>query len=233
MQLSSGKGTTTLLLVVLVAALLFAVFYYIILPKKEEAEILANSVNNLQTEITTLQSNIDDAKVTTTSMSDDFMLRKKVPATRAIDELILNIEEIEYLTESRILSIDFNNYDSLVSESGLAPKKEEEETSDSATEEENDSESTDKEEGTEADEVPTSSIDIESLPPSLKMVTFNIDVESPNNEKLQTFIKEVEKLDRIMHIDSISYSLPGEELEFEGTSEIISASIQVTTFFYE
>lgn len=216
MKLSSGKSTTTLLLVVLVAALLFAVYYYVVLPKQQEADSLSRSVNSLQTEITTLQEQIDEAQLTT-NLSDEFMLRKKVPATRAIDELLLNIEEIEYLTGSRINSINFNNYDSLVSESELAPTPEE-------------NEQTNEEDTTE--ETPVSNIAIDSLPPSLKMITVEIELESPNYARLQTFIKELERLDRTMHVDTIEYELPGEELEF-GESEVIEATIQVTTFFYE
>lgn len=223
MKLSSGKSSSVLLLVALVAVLLFAVYYYVILPKQEEADRLASSVNSLESEISSLQDQISEAdKVESTS--NEFILRKKVPETRAINELLLNIEEIEYITNSRILGINFNNYDSLVSESDLAPKEEE-----TTTEETNEENSTEN----EKEEVPTSTISIASLPTSLKMVTFELEVESPNNARLQKFIKEIESLDRIMHIDTISYSLPGEELEFEGTSEIVEATIQVTTFYFE
>lgn len=221
MKLSSGKSSSVLLIVVLVAALLFAVYYYVILPKQDEAKSLSRSVNNLQTEIVSLQDQLAETDQVGT-VSNEFMLRKKVPATRGIDDLLLNIEEIEYITNSRVLSIDFNNYDSLVSESNLAPTEEE---ADEETSTENGQEAED-------DVAPTSSISIGSLPTSLKMITFEIDVESPNNARLQTFIKEFESLDRIMHIDSIRYSLPGEELEFDA-SEVVEASIQVTTFYFE
>ena len=75
---------------------------------------------------------------------------------------------------------------------------------------------------------------MESLPPSLKLITFNVDVTSPDEEHLIKFIKEMEQIERVMHVDAIDFSLPGEEDAFaEDKTEAVSASVQVTTFYYE
>ena len=74
----------------------------------------------------------------------------------------------------------------------------------------------------------------EQLPAELKMLTLSIAVEAPDYDALLTFIREVEGLERVVRVDMISYSLIGEEAEFsEEVSKIVSASIQVTTFYYE
>lgn len=74
----------------------------------------------------------------------------------------------------------------------------------------------------------------EALPANLKLITFQLDIESPDDEQLQQFIKEIEALERVMHIDTIEYSLPGEEdTLMNDTSTSVSASIQVTTFYFE
>ena len=66
------------------------------------------------------------------------------------------------------------------------------------------------------------------------MLTFVIGLASPDFEHLVDFVKEIEKLERIMHIDIIEFSLPGEEDEFaEEPQKSIKATIQVTTFYYE
>ena len=82
--------------------------------------------------------------------------------------------------------------------------------------------------------MPVSTIAVESLPPSLKLITFNIDITSPNEESLINFIREIEQIERIMHVDTIDFALPGEENEFtEDKSEVVSGSVQITTFYYE
>lgn len=242
MKLSSSKNSGPILIVVLVAVLLFAVYYYVVLPKQDEADMMESSVGSLNSEISTLNEQITSIQEEQSrESSNEFTLCKKVPDNREIDELLLNIEEIEYVSGSRIQSISFNNYDSLVSESGLTdpnavPTDEENVEGQTETSEETATDTTTETTETE-EQVPTtpvSTIAVESLPVNLKLVTFEVTVESPNYEKLQQFIKEIERLERVMHIDTISYALPGEENTFaEDASDIVSATIQVITFYYE
>lgn len=231
MKLSSSKNSAVILLSVLVVVLLFAIYYYVVLPKKNEVESLETSVGSIKSEISTLKSEIAQIEEEQEKGSSKlYSLRKKVPEDRDIDQLILNIEEIEYVTGSRILSIEFNNYDQSVADSNISP------TNDENTSE-NTSEQTTNEEGTETEgqteEQPISSIANLQLPPALKLVTFSIELEAPSHKKLREFIGEVEKLERVMHVDTIEYEVPGEEQEFEeNPKESVEATIQITTFFY-
>lgn len=93
---------------------------------------------------------------------------------------------------------------------------------------------TDNTETAETQEMPVSTIDVASLPPNLKMITFNVEVEAPNDKALLKFIKEVEKLERVMNVEDISFELHGEENLFEeDASLVVSTTVQVTTFYYE
>lgn len=227
-SVSSSKNTTILLVIALSMALLFAVYYYVVKPKQDDAESVSREVTTLKAEISSLEENLVTFREQQSQTNiNEFALRKKVPATRAIDTLILSMEEIEYVTGSRILSIDFNNYDEQVSASGLEDPNATTETKEQETTEE-----TQNNEQSEA--LPVSTIAVENLPPSLKLITFNINVMSPNNENLQQFIKEVEKIERVMHIDTIDFSLPVEENIFlEDATDVVFADVQVTTFYYE
>ncbi|WP_332649376.1 potassium transporter [Lysinibacillus sp. 54212] len=232
---SNSKSSPVLLLTALIFALLFAVYYYVVLPKQDEVESMESSVNNLKMEMAALEESIAAVKEQrSNNETNEFDLRKKVPETRAIDELLLNIEEIEFVTGSRILKVEFNNYDSLVSDSGLqdphVPSAEETEGQDATqTDTEANAETTPEE-----DTTPVSTIAADSLPGSLKLVTFNMEVASPNYKKLQQFIKEIENIERVMHIDTIQYELSGEENKFaEDKSDTVVATVQVTTFYYE
>ena len=241
MKRLSSKNSGTLLIVSLVLVLLFAIYYYVLLPKQHEADMMASSVNSLRSEISTLNEQIASIQEEQShESSNEFALRKKVPANREIDELLLNIEEIEYVSGSRIQSISFNNYDSLVSASGLTDPNAVTETEENAEgqTETSEEQATDTDTRSETEEqvtaTPVSTIAVESLPVNLKLVTFEVEVESPNYGKLQQFVKEIEEIERVMHIDTIEYALPGEENAYaEDASDIVSATIQVTTFYYE
>ena len=224
-RVSSSKNSTVLV-IILIAVVLFAVYYYVVKPKKDEVVTMENTVVNLQSEITDLEANIVSTKVKLEDKtSNDFALRKKVPQSRNMMELLQSIEEVEFISESRILSISFNNYDTLVAESELQDPNEPDSSED---------EGSASEQQTETENMPVSTIAKESLPAELKMVTFSMEIESPNKSKLEQFIKEIEALERVMHVDNIEFSLPGEENEIaEDSSEVVSATIQVTTFYYD
>ena len=234
MKLSSNKNTSILLLVLLITALLFAVYYYIVLPKKEDVASLENSVDALQSEITTLQAEAAaNEEQAAAEVPDSLAIRQKLPQSREIDQLLLNLEEIEFVSETSITAIDFNSYDALVSESAIAPTPEEDSVEET-TEIETAEELTEEElAGEETGETPVSEMAAEALPQELKLITFNIEVEAAEYENLLSFIKEMENLQRIMHVDAISYSLPGEEAELTEEDEILNASIQITTFYHE
>ena len=231
-SISSSKNGTLLIVIALAMALLFAIYYYVVKPKQDDAQAIRSEVNYLKAEILSLEQTLVDAQSQQSSTNvNEFTLRKKVPENRAIDSLILSIEEIEFVTGSRIQSVEFNNYDILVSDSGYLDP-----TTSAETEMEEGAEPTAPatEDGVESTELPVSTIAVETLPPSLKLVTFNVNVASPNDVRLQQFIKEIEKLERVMHIDTIDFSLPGEEDAFaEDATDVVTASIQITTFYYE
>lgn len=238
-SISSSKNGTLLIVIALAMALLFAMYYYVVKPKQDEEQMIRSEINSLHAEIAAIEETIatNQSQQSQTNVNE-FALRKKVPDNREIDELILSIEEMQYVTDSRIQSIDFNNYDALVSSSGLQDPLSTPETEEGAEEgavSDLTQSAFDQTEDTEATEqLPVSTIAVETLPPSLKLVTFNINVAAQNDVNLLQFIEEIEKKERVMRIDIIDFALPGEEDKFtEEASEIVTADIQITTFYYE
>lgn len=227
--------SSVILVVVIILLLLFALYYYLILPKKQEEERLQQSVNQVQEEVTALQENI---KVLVDEQQyreeNTYAMRRKLPFERMMQQLLLAIEEIEYVADTKVLAINFNNYDSLVNASTLQdPTIEEAPTEMSGTEEA--PESVEQEKQADVTEnIPVSTVAREVLPAELKMITFNLNVEAPKRQNIEAFVKELEGLERVMRIDSINYTLMGEmEALEEQLYDLTTATIQVTTFFYE
>ena len=130
-DLMSNKKTATLVIAAFVALILGAIYYLFIYPLNEEKNTKESTVMTVQSEIAVLEEQlVAPVVVEEESEEQAFDLKKKVPPTRALDELIRSIEEVEQVTESIVESIDFNNYDGLVAESVLAPT----ETEDGETE---------------------------------------------------------------------------------------------------
>lgn len=231
--MTSSKNSAVLLITALVAAILFAVYYYVLTPKLDEVEAKEINVSALHEEMANLQQQLDQAAQSQQmSVSNELLLRKKVPPMRAIEKVLADIEEIEEITGTRIESISFNNYDSLVSDSTIqdvnAPKEEVEQPPAETTEE------TPTEEQATTEELPVSTITKETLPPALKLVTFEIQILALDKKSLHNYLEEIEKLERVMKIDTVSIQLPGEEdvLQEDGDSTV-KATVQITTFYYD
>lgn len=238
--MTSSKNSTILILTAFIAAILFALYYYIITPKLEEVDAKESSISSLQQEMSTIQKQIAliEEKGNSASASN-LSLRKKVPQTRAIEEVIRNIEEIEAVTGTRVEAMDFNNYDSLVMDSTMTDpnsinSEEQADLKQSANEAEEQAVDKNDETPEVKEKIPTATFSKDSLPKELKLVTFSIDVVALDNEAMVEFIKEVEKIDRVMKIDAIDFTLTGEEEKFqEDADTTLKSTIQVTTFYYE
>lgn len=238
--MTSSKNSTILILTALIAAILFALYYYIVTPKLEEVDAKESSNIALQQEVSTIQEQIAlIEKNGKSNRTSSLTLRKKVPQTRAIDEVIRNIEEIEVVTGTRVEAMDFNNYDSLVMESAITDpnstnSEEQADTQQSATEADEQAVAKNDETPEVKDKIPTATLNKDSLPKELKLVTFDIEVVALDNKAMVEFIKEIEKIDRVMKIDAIDFTLTGEETKFqEDADTTLKATIQVTTFYYE
>ncbi|SDM80143.1 hypothetical protein SAMN05518871_102270 [Psychrobacillus sp. OK028] len=219
-DLVSNKRTGYLLIIALVIVLLGAIYYFLIYPLNEEKTSKETTISIVENEIALLDAeSVAPVEVEEKSV----LLERKVPIARELDTLLQSIEEVELVSEAKIESIEFNNYDEIVADSSLVTSEEQAST-----------ESEDVVEGEQPTETPVSPVAGTPLPPQLKLITFNISVLTKDYDHINTFIKELESIERIKRIDQVEFSMPGEEQGYDDeTEEAISAIIQVTTFYYD
>ncbi|MCZ8542135.1 hypothetical protein [Psychrobacillus psychrodurans] len=226
-ELVRDKKTAYILISALVVVLLGAVYYFVLHPLKNEKESKEVSIEVLQGEVAALKEEYSSSQLQDDSSENAFYLKTQVPLTRELNELIRSIEEVELLSESKILSVEFNNYDGTIEDAQLLP-----ETSEENTETETQSEGVLTDELSE--EPPVSPVAEASLPEKLKLITFNISILTKNYDSLVLFVEEIEHLKRIYRVDQITLSAPGEEqLLDEEVVNDIAAKIQLTTFYHD
>ena len=237
-SITSNKNSTLLLLTALLAAILFACYYYVLTPKLDEVELKEGSINSLNQQITSLQQQLTIQDETQqTSISNVLTLRNKVPQAKEINKILLKIAEIEAVTGTLVDSIRFSNYDTPVVNSTVsdpnAPVLDSEGTQDSALLDEQgtiDQAATDS----TLNNPIVSTISKDSLPAQFKLLTFSFDIVAINQQDLLTFIQEIEQIERVMKIDTVNLTSPGEEEQLQEDADLTyKASIQITTFYYE
>lgn len=237
-SVTSSRNSTILLLTALLAAILFAVYYYVLTPKLDEVEVKESTISSLNQQITSLQEQLTVLdEMQQTSISNKLALRNKVPQSKEINKILLKIAEIEAVTGTLVDSIRFSNYDTTVVNSTIqdpsAPVVDSEGTQETA--ELDELTTTDQSASDTASDTPAvSTIAKDSLPAQLKLVTFSFEIVAINQQDLLTFIQEIEQIERVMKIDTVSLTSPGEEEQLQEDAEsTYKASIQITTFYYE
>jgi len=157
-------------------------------------------------------------------MQETLEMQKKVPSVRAVEQVLRDMVEIEEVTGTRMESLTFNNYDEPVANANVDQTNTVAEAEAKVNEE--------NQENTETP--PVSTIAQENIPPELKLVTFTFDIGALTFDAMVTFLKEVEKLERVMKIDTINMTIPGEQEKLDKEADnTIKATVQITTFYYE
>jgi len=224
-NLLNSKKSGLLLLVLLIASLLFALYYYVILPKKDEVRAKEASIQSLQTEIKSLEQSLTSFdEQLEVPMQDTLEMQKKVPSVRAVEQVLRDMVEIEEVTGTRMESLTFNNYDEPVADANVDQTNTVAEAEAKVNEENQEN----------AETPPVSTIAQENIPPELKLVTFTFDIGALTFDSMVTFLKEVEKLERVMKMDTIHMTIPGEQEKLDKEADnTIKATVQITTFYYE
>ena len=256
------KRKIVLFIGIILFLLLGLLYFYLIMPLKDDANAAEQNVKQLETEVKTLENRVNQNE--TDQPENTAKLEKKMPLSRQLDELILSLQEIEMVSGSQIASINFNNYDGGLTEAdGTNENNESTDGTDEATADDtnNNKEATDgTDEATtnetdenQSDEQATedkNSEDNESdtndeseqatdetvtnLPTNVKLITIHLSVTSPDFEHFQLFLQELEKLERITRVDTLTFTKPAErELLYEKDgSQAVTADVQITTFYY-
>lgn len=223
MKLRLSKIDKIILLVGILLLVLLIVFAQFIklTPLKSDVNMREQSLKTEQKllEVVT-QNKVDDtAKV----VEDTRELQKKVPVKPLLEQFILDLEKAENVSNSVISSMSFSKD----AEVTIV-------TTETTTENTTTDQST-----TTAQEAPTTqetpaSTDQATAPPAsngLKKLSVSLSVESPTYEALEKFIKTLESLERIVVVESISYSGGKEITTLEQEKEPLAYSLTISAYY--
>lgn len=218
-----------ILLAIILFLLLALLYFYWVRPVKEEVATTLQQVEQLETTIEQLEEGLEYPGETADFDSEVYQLTKKLPLNRQLDEFLLSLQEIEIISRSHIEYIFFNNYEGALSEEDQM----EQEESSGENEELLDEDMGESGEVEGHEEPPVSEV-VRQLPENVRLITLQLDVVSPNFEQSQIFLQELEKLERLVRVDSLSFDKPGERelLEAEEEEIPIYMSVTITTFYF-
>ncbi|MGM0835945.1 MAG: pilus assembly protein PilO [Bacillota bacterium] len=147
-----------------------------------------------------------------TGLGNTMELQRKIPVTSYVEQLILELEKAEVVSNSRIMNMTFGDADF----SATTTLDEYVEVNSTTT-----TDSTEEQQTEQA-----------YLPEGLKKVTVNLSVESENYEDLTTFLEELEGLTRITQIESVAFTGLPELTSIAQELTSLTYSVQLSAFYH-
>ncbi|MGM0841870.1 MAG: hypothetical protein ACQEWE_14130 [Bacillota bacterium] len=187
-------------------------FYY--LPVKNQKESLQNEIKTEEKLIEALDSKISSIKQA--SFENSSSLQQKVPVKPLTQQLLIDLEKAEIVSDSFITSIEFTE--------GAVDLPATESMGAGGDDSGADGEGT--EEGTEVNPAP-----VVVLPQGLQKLTATISVEAKSYFEIEEFINKLEELHRIVEVEQISFSGPAELLQYQDELENIQLNLVVSAFY--
>ncbi|QIZ10074.1 pilus assembly protein PilO [Priestia megaterium] len=223
MKLRFSKKQSLIIGIVTLLIVLFLVYaqFFKLSPLKSD---LANKQQSLESEQKLLeivsQKKAEDTKKTT---EDTRELQKKLPVKPLQEQLILDLEKAENLSKSKINSMGFSKDADVNTTADQATA--ENANGQRATTNQTDTNQATANQDTAAQQTASAQI------AGLKKLTVSLSVESPTYEDLEKFIDTLESLNRIVVVESISYSGGQEITSLDQEDEPLSYSLTISAFY--
>ncbi|MCR8850127.1 pilus assembly protein PilO [Rossellomorea sp. SC111] len=202
-------GTSTLV----VLFLTFGGIWYFYLPVKNQKENLQSEIQTERQLIKALDSKIGSIKQD--SFENSSSLQQKVPVKPLTQQLLIDLQKAEIVSDSFITSIEFTEGAVALPVTG--------ETTGTSIEEPVE---TNAGEPTNSSEPP-----VNALPQGLQKLTATMSVEAKSYFEIEEFIKKLEELHRIVEVEQISFSGPPEIQQYQDEVENIQLNIVVSAFY--
>ncbi|PDM41493.1 pilus assembly protein PilO [Parageobacillus yumthangensis] len=183
-----------LMLTVLGAAII-GLYFYLLYPRYQQIEELNNTVASEKKILAATRAEI--AKQKSGLPESVVELQKKIPVKPLTEQLLLDLEKAEVVSDSTISSMAFNE-----EENETAEPQEKTKQSSSAP------------------------------PDGLKKVTVQLTVQSPSYYQLERFLQTLENLNRIVSVESLSFTGNPELTSVATEVNPLTYSVTVSAFYY-
>ncbi|UYZ20929.1 hypothetical protein [Mesobacillus jeotgali] len=216
------KHYIILLAAAVVSIFVYLIAFYLYLKPLNTSLALKESQLKMEQELnTTLEARL--ATVNETDFSSTAELQKRLPVDPMVEQLVLDIEKAEVISNSFVSSIEFN------AEQQAGVPMEQETTAEEQVEQQN-NDSDDQAEKS-ISEVPVSNSQT-MVPDGLLKTSVQINVKAENYFSLEKFIETLESLRRIVVVESISFSGPQESFAVSDEEVPIEMSLSINSFYF-
>jgi type IV pilus assembly protein PilO len=230
LQLSKRQVLLLLGIFISIGIIYFALYSYILKPMHNRIEQLQQTLSTEQQLLKATKARI--AQQETEIPESVVELQKRVPVKPMVEQLLLDLERAEVVSDSFISSISFNEG----SEVPAHPSVPESDTEAAAEQPQSSSEAEQLNTGsqsasTQGNEQQPNQPSI-TLPNGLKSISATLTVQSPTYYHLERFLETLEGLKRIVSVQSLSFTGNPEVTSVATEVQPLTYSLTVAAFYY-
>jgi type IV pilus assembly protein PilO len=229
LQLSKRQVLLLLGIFISIGMIYFLLYSYILKPMHNRIEQLQQTLSTEQQLLEATKKRIAQQETEITESVVE--LQKRVPVKPMVEQLLLDFERAEVVSDSFISSISFSEGSEVPTQPSTSESDTEAATEQpqklSGTEPANDSNS--QSTRTEGNEQQSNQ---PALPNGLKSISATLTVQSPTYYHLERFLETLEGLERIVSIQSLSFAGNPELTSVATEIQPLTYSLTVMAFYY-
>ncbi|WP_246940856.1 LysM peptidoglycan-binding domain-containing protein [Bacillus pinisoli] len=226
------KQIKVLMFAVIVIALIYTGIYLLFSSKWDsEQAVLSSSLQVEEQQVQQLQKKIEAVEEQT--LSSTILLQEKLPVDPLVEQLILDLEKAETISDSFISSMSFSDGTFSVEntleqyQQFLEKDQARSERSESLTE---DKEESQEESTTEQSEQTKEETALTTL--GLEQVEVTLNVESPTFFEMKEFLKQIELLPRIVRVKALTFAGIPELTSEDQTINTLKYTVVISTYYF-
>ncbi|MBU5265694.1 hypothetical protein [Virgibacillus proomii] len=233
-DLFQEKKSLFIVIVGLLFVLLLVLYIAVFRPLANEVTAKETDKRTLQQEISQNEQKLAEAEKQDPEI-DTISVKRQLPSSRELDELLLMLEKNAQISSSRIENMEFS-YDQPLADLEQEEEGEDQDATDEAKEAPSEEEETTatEDEGEEEGSDAAQHV-METVANSVHTVQLRVQIFSPDYKQFKQFLKEVEKLERLTIVHTIEMKQPGEieRNQAEKPDKTVEYYVELMTFYDE
>lgn len=220
-EISKKQLLYVLLTLVFIAGIAFGSYYLFIKPVNDKMDRKQSELQMATQQLTIIENNLQQMNEQTVLSTVE--LQKQVPVKRLLDQLLLDIEKSEIISDVNIIEMKMNGTES-DEEIDLSEEEEnqpQEENSETETETEDSKENS----GTDP-------LIEEKLPNGIKKVSIVLNGQADTYFEMESFIKNLLDLKRILKVESLKYTGFDEIVSVMQEDQMVEFELAIASYYY-
>lgn len=218
LQISKKQMGLIFLVIFFMVSLVAGVYYLFMKPLNEQLERKHSELEMANQGLVLVENQLK--QFTEKTVISSMKLQKQVPVKRLLDQLVLDIEKAEIISDTKINELKLNGSES---DEEVVFKTNENEAATSGNNQ-SDSENT---ESTNSSKVPE-----EKLPNGIKKISVTLKGDANTYFEMESFINSLENLKRIIKVDALKYTGVEEIYSVEQKDQPVEFELTIAGYYF-